>query len=157
MKTINKELPKRFTEAVTKLYNAFHNDQLSYGSCSRCVVGNIVGSNAWTSVISCGNTNLNDFEFAYNLKLRHEDKKRFKLGLIEISNTGYSPEELYKIEVIFWEAIEEIEDKETQFIGLYNIIKYLCELDNIPNIIDYTSLFETNEKSEPKKQLIFND
>jgi len=45
-------------------------------------------------------------------------------------------------------------DKERNFKGLCAVVEYLCELDNIPNIMDYTSLFETKNDA-PKKELIF--
>lgn len=35
------KLPKRFTDAVTKLYTAFHNNELNAMECAHCAVGNI--------------------------------------------------------------------------------------------------------------------
>ena len=45
-------------------------------------------------------------------------------------------------------------DKEQQFKGLCAVVEYLCELDGIPNVMDYTSLFETKE-GKPVKELTF--
>ena len=44
--------------------------------------------------------------------------------------------------------------KQTQFKGLEAVINYLCELDNIPNIMEYTSLFEYQD-NKPLKELQF--
>jgi len=128
------ELPKRFTDAVTKLYNAFHENRLNAMDGCECAVGNL-----------CNNTNnwLNSYEDEMSV------------------NTGYSSEELITIELLFmygiksfldaelWEPKDVIpENKETVFNALSAVIEYLCELDNIPNIMEYKSLFETENKLE---------
>lgn len=42
--------------------------------------------------------------------------------------------------------------KDEQFKGLCAVVEYLCELEGIPNVMDYTCLFET-DNNEPKHQL----
>ena len=39
-------------------------------------------------------------------------------------------------------------DKELLFNGLTAVISYLCELDSVPNVMDYSKLFEY-ENNEP--------
>ena len=68
---------------------------------------------------------------------------------------GYSPQELLTIEKVFLEACgfktplchynqkpQNPRHKETLFNGLTAVISYLCKLDDVPNIMDYSKLFE---------------
>jgi len=48
------ELPKRFTDAVSKLYNAFHKGELNAMSCTKCAVGNLCNNNESWSDVFCG-------------------------------------------------------------------------------------------------------
>ena len=147
---------KRFDNAVTKLYNAFHNGELNSMSCSRCAVGNICDNKTeWNRVT--GST----------LRLENYvgDVKEI------IDKTGYSPQELSNIEALFmfgsadrktrseWADVlngsidfysVKMTKKEAQFKGLCAVVEYLCELDNIPNLMDYTSLFEYDDLGATK-------
>ena len=138
MKTLQKQLPERFTSAVTKLYNAFHNDELNTMDCERCAVGNI-----------CNNRSDWRYIPEYNMERHAGDFKPY----VVISETGYSINELLNIESLFMYNTKKNElfnnewrinkdSKEHQFEGLCKVVEYLCELDNIPNVMDYTSLFE---------------
>lgn len=131
------ETTKRFDEAAEKLYKAFNNDDLIYGDCSKCAVGNIVGGHQWAFVISCGNApedNLNDIIIQESLCL---DKKRFNEGLEVIKKTGYTPEDLFQVEIIFSDFDLLQNNKQEQFKGLMAVLEYLASLDNIelPKII----------------------
>ena len=70
-------------------------------------------------------------------------------------------EDSYKIEKIFLEACgfktplchynqkpRNPRDKELLFNGLTAVISYLCKLDSVPNVMDYSKLFEY-ENNEP--------
>jgi len=133
---------KRFENAVTKLYNAFHDGTLDSFDCSHCAVGNM-----------CDNTD--DWATA-RVSFDSEWDYRKNSAIMAASKTGYSLFELSKVEKIFVEIVpfHLRENKETQFKGLCAVVEYLCELDNIPNIMDYTSLFET-ENNKPIKELQF--
>lgn len=148
---------KRFERAVTKLYTAFHNDELDAMDCHYCAVGNMCDNNG-------------DWMF----------KGRGSIGFRVIPKqfeliTSYTSDELSDIEVIFLygskysakffndKSIFSIDDndlftkqerKELQYKGLCAVVEYLCELDNIPNLMDYTSLFET-EDNKPVNELQF--
>jgi len=143
MNTLQQELPKRFTEAVSKLYNAFHGNRLNAWNCEACAVGNICNNNtSWAVVVTPGASK----EFG-NI----QDGEKL------ISQTGYSTKELFTIEEIFLASFDGFRDgknKDKQFKGLCAVVKYLCELDNIPKIMDFTSLFET-ENDKPVKKLQF--
>ena len=123
---------ERFDNAVTKLYNAFHNGELEMEDCKKCAVGNIVGHGNWT----CGSPS------AYIL-----DKKPIRDMFIRQNESGYSKENLAKVEWLFIMAHNDWNDtdKKAQFKGLCAVVEYLCELDGIPNVMDYKSLFEYDD------------
>lgn len=136
---------ERFEKAVTKLYTAFHEGTLNAFTCEACAVGNILGHGHWF--------------FHYPSDLEISDML-FKAP--EENESGYSTLELMKVETLFLSEWPEYErrktdangrDKEIQFKGLCAVIEYLCELDGIPNVMDYSSLFEYNSDNTPKKEL----
>ena len=78
---------------------------------------------------------------------------------------GYSPLELLKIEATFLKAYgykiplhyknnkpQNAINKAVLFDGLVAVVDLLCKLDNIPNIMNYTALFEY-ENDKPKYQI----
>lgn len=139
---------ERFEKAVTKLYNAFHEGTLNAFACEACAVGNIVGHGNWAF------QNVVDFSVY---------KAIYKEPVP--NDSGYNVDELMKIEKIFLLnfPIEERclfngngRDKNNQFKGLCAVVEYLCELDGIPNVMDYSSLFEYNENGAKNKlQTVF--
>jgi hypothetical protein len=120
---------KRFDEAVSKLYNAFHDGTLNAMDCEACAVGNICNNNGhwddlpvFQSTVKWGN----DMEPS---QLQLKKAKRV------IKESGYSEKELIEIEIIFLKSCEFSKGtKEQQFNGLCAVVEYLCELDNIPNV-----------------------
>lgn len=134
------ETPKRFTDAVTKLYTAFHEGNLYSNNCSACAVGNIIGHGRWrgSSYIEYVERNIPCIKRIYLFEQKND--------------SGYSLEELAMVEYLFIKCIGDQETKENHFKGLCSVVKYLCELDNIPNVMDIQSLFEY-KGNQPKKQL----
>jgi len=131
---------KRLENAITKLYNAFHNGTLNAFDCSACAVGNLVGDAYWTGHIVVSTNNPIEITLWGGL---FED--------YHLEESGYTKGNLMKIEFKFLTAWKEncsndSTNKDIQFQGLCSVVEYLCELDNIPNVMDYTSLFEFNEK-----------
>jgi hypothetical protein len=143
------ETTPRFNNAITKLYDAFHNGTLNAFHCKRCAVGSIVGGSKWTE---------NWFTDTSGGFLRQ--KFRNKRPIFEVVATGYSIKELAQLELVFLNEFDleagkrNGNDKENQFKGLCAVVEYLCELDGIPNVMDYTCLFET-ENEKPKYELSF--
>lgn len=140
---------QRFENSVTKLYHAFHEGTLSAWNSCGCAVGNILNNdNAWAKIrMPCTLGELSD-----------EWEKEY--AAIElIAQSGYSIPEILTVEKIFMNIscggydIQFEETKESQFNALCAVVEYLAELDNIPNPMDYKSLFET-ENDKPKRQLI---
>lgn len=144
----------RFDTAISKLYNAFHNNQLNPECCLQCAVGNILDNkDQWKHMTDAhGSTTLN-----YVGKVNQAFGKRFN---------GYTPHELLTIEAKFLSGCgyqlplfknskrpADSSSKEILFNGLSKAIEYLCQLDGIPNVMDYSKLFEhsqpvTTEKTE---------
>lgn len=133
----------RLELALTKLYTAFHNGELHPECAKSCAVGNICDNNdSWQ--------NLTDRHGSLVLNYVGRVNQTFSRKI-----NGYLPLELLKIEAEFLKGCGYIlplnyktkkninpTDKEVQFNGLCAAIAFLCELDGIPNIMDYSKLFE---------------
>lgn len=139
---------ERFENAVTKLYNAFHYGELKLSNCTACAVGNICDNKSeWFSPIIEIKKSI--YNYAETFEIIENDT---------IKKSGYSAFELSMIETKFAYGVNyangedkgwTMETKETQFNGLCKVIEYLCELDNIPNVMDIQSLFEYKEEVKP--------
>lgn len=148
--------PKRLEQAITKLYTAFHTDMLHPECCKSCAVGNILNNTeAWKHFSDThGSVLLN-----YVGKVHQGLGRRFN---------GYTPQELLQIEAVFLEACgyslplhhkgvkpSNPNDKELLFEGLSKTIAYLCVLDGVTNVMDYSKLFEFKEDHAPVHELAF--
>lgn len=143
------ETPKRLEQALIKLYNAFHNDELNPECCAACAVGNILDNvDSWKHL----SNNHGSLELSYVGRVHENLGRQFN---------GYSPLELLQTEKIFLEACgfktplchynskpKKPTNKETLFNGLCAVVSHLCKLDNLPNVMDYSKIFEY-EKSCP--------
>ena len=150
------ETPERLEKAILKLYKAFHSNALDPEECSACAVGNILDNcDSWKYLS-------NDHG---SLRLNYIGTVHQRLGR---RFNGYSPQEILQIEKIFLEACgfktplchynprpQNPKNKEMLFNGLSAVIVYLCSLDEIPNVMDYSKLFEY-ENNEPKHHLEYH-
>lgn len=144
---------KRLELAVTKLYEAFHNNKLNPEICTKCAVGNI-----------CDN-----LDFWSHLTDIHGSVKLNYVGLVNQNFGkrffGYSPIELLQIEAAFLKGCgyelpldgknkkpSNPKDKSVLFDGLCEAIGLLCQLDGVENVMNYTKLFEY-ENEIPKYSL----
>jgi hypothetical protein len=138
---------KRFENAVMKLYKAFHENRLNATDCTACAVGNICdNSDDWKN--NFGHALCLDYNNGLILKL--EEYPKTKTAYFK---NGYNQDELHNVEKVFlnyWLNKPHSSgktDKDLQFKGLCAVVEYLAELDNIPNPMDYSRLFETqNDK-----------
>ncbi|WP_100613393.1 Na(+)-translocating NADH-quinone reductase subunit F [Confluentibacter citreus] len=147
------ETSSRLEQAIKKLYIAFHNHELHPECCKQCAVGNILdNTDSWK--------HLSDHHGS--LKLNYVGQVHESLGR---KFNGYSPLELLKIEAIFLKACgyqlpihhknskpKNPTSKDVLFDGLSAVIVFLCRLDNIPNVMDYSKLFEY-ENDKPRYKL----
>jgi hypothetical protein len=137
---LNKDLPERFTRAIEKLYTAFHDGTLESQDCSKCAVGNICnGYSYWF-----GGRYLTDNKIVYPIS-GGANVGREVTNITAINISGYNGKELATIEAKFMIETYRTETKETQFKGLCAVVEYLCKLEGIDNIMDYSKLFETED------------
>ena len=141
------QFPKRLENAINKLYEAFHNDMLIPECPCRCAVGNVCDNrDFWKGFTDeHGSATLN-----YVGNVNEQFGKRFY---------GYSPSQLLKLEQEFLlgcgftiplnprkNSPQKQVSKETLFDGLSAAVGYLCQLDGIPNVMDYGKLFDYNKE-----------
>jgi hypothetical protein len=145
----------RLEQALKKLYVAFHNNTLHPECCRQCAVGNILDNREDWKYLTDHHGSM---ELNYIGKVHEVLGRKFN---------GYSPSELLKIEAVFLKACgyrlplihsnknpKNITDKDVLFNGLNEVIKFLCKLDGVKNIMDYTQLFEfTNNKPHLKESI----
>ena len=137
---------KRLEQAIKKLYIAFHNGTLHPECCKSCAVGNILDNkDSWKHLSdSHGSLQLN-----YVGLVNQNFGRKFN---------GYSPMELLQIETEFLKGCgyglplnrnnrkpKNPTDKEVLFQGLSSAIAFLCALDGVENVMDYSKLFEFRE------------
>ena len=136
------KFPHRFEQAINKLYRSFHNDELHPECCRQCAVGNILDNNdQWRHFTDThGSLNL-----TYVGLVNEKFGKRFN---------GYSPSELLKIEEAFLKGCGyelpftrenldvSIRKKDELFLGLSEVVSYLCQLEGILNVMDCSKLFD---------------
>lgn len=148
-------MTSRLDRALSKLYQAYHNDELHPECCRKCAVGNICdNTDTWKHLTQVHGS----LKLSYVGSVNQNFGKRIH---------GYTPLELLKIEAEFLSGCgysgpidnnctkpENPTDKDNLFNGLCSVVSYLCELDNIPNVMDYTRLFEI-ENNKPKYELAF--
>ncbi|MBU3010374.1 Na(+)-translocating NADH-quinone reductase subunit F [Polaribacter vadi] len=140
---------KRLEQALLKLYNAYHNNRLNPEDCTACAVGNILDNHdSWKHL----SNNHGSLELSYVGRVHQNLGRKFN---------GYSPKEILQIEKVFLDACgfktplchyntkpENPSSNEVLFNGLSNVVELLCKLDNIPNVMDYSKIFE-QEDGEP--------
>jgi len=141
---------KRFDNAVTKLYNAFHNGELNAMKSCQCAIGNMVGGHYWNPY-----SQETQDEAGYNAREIINIEQIFMHGRIPNKiMQWYFNKTNFLNEGTGWSGYDvNNSNKELQFLALTKVIEYLCELDNIPNVMDYTSLFEFDKDLKPKKEL----
>jgi hypothetical protein len=146
------KLTPRLENALRKLYSAFHANELHPEYCTKCAVGNICDNlDFWQHLTdSHGAVELN-----YVGMVNQKFGKRY---------FGYTPLELLQIEASFLKGCGYVlpmngknkkpknpKNKAVLFNGLCETIQFLCRLDNIPNVMEFSKLFEI-EKDKPRYQ-----
>ncbi|TDU42841.1 hypothetical protein BXY82_0240 [Gelidibacter sediminis] len=139
----------RLEQALKKLYTAFYNDTLHPECCQQCAVGNILDqTDAWK-----------------HFSDRHGSLQLNYVGLVHQNLgrkfNGYTPSELLQIEAIFLKAcgyslplmstskrIEDPQDKDLLFVALLETIKFLCELDGIPDILEHKPMLRNHKDQQ---------
>lgn len=133
----------RLEQAINKLYKAFHDNTLHPECSLQCAVGNILDNqDAWKNLSdSHGSLQLN------YVGLVHQNLGR--------KFNGYSPMELLQIEASFLKGCgysiplnrlgtkpKNPKDKDILFNGLCATVAFLCVLDGIVDVMDYSKIFD---------------
>jgi len=127
-------VPKRFEQAIENLVEAYFKETLEKGSCTKCAVGNICQADTglWHTAIK----DFREYGFIEDDCLLDEVKN------IE-SFTGYSLEQLEKIESVFEDNTKDSSEIE-QYKGLCAVFDKLCQIEGIKNSKPYKQMLETN-------------
>ncbi len=143
----------RLENAIKKLYNAFHNNTLHPECCHQCAVGNILdNTDAWKHLSDThGSLQLN------YVGIVHQNLGR--------KFNGYSPIEILQIESAFLNGCgyslplnhkgkkpNDCKNKDVLFKGLCDVVAFLCRIDGVENVMDYSKLFEF-ENDKPRYNL----
>jgi uncharacterized protein (UPF0297 family) len=133
----------RFDLAIRKLYKAFHDNKLNPLSCTQCAVGNILDNKDYWKNFSNHNGSL---QLNY-VGLVHQSLDR--------KFNGFTPSEILKIEAAFLagcgyylplnQNTRQLKRKlnhDDLFNGLVAVVGKLCQLDNIPHVMDCSVLFD---------------
>lgn len=139
----------RLEQALIKLYKAYHSNNLNPEDCAACAVGNILDNHDSWKHLSNQHGSL---ELSYVGRVHQNLGRKFN---------GYTPQEILQIEKVFLDACgfktplchynkkpENPTANEVLFNGLAAVVDLLCALDNIPNVMDFSKLFE-QENGEP--------
>ena len=143
----------RLEQALIKLYNAYHKNKLNPEDCSACAVGNILDNHDSWKHLTLGHGSL---QLSYVGRVHQNLGRKFN---------GYTPIEILHIEQVFLKACgfktplchynpkpQNPTDKDILFNGLCAVVDLLCQLDNVPNAMEYYKLFEY-EDEYPSYQL----
>jgi hypothetical protein len=174
--TMNK--PQLFHQTVDILVKAFFQGTLLAGKCSACAVGNLVAhykgtkpnSNSydrfedcshpqWQSVFLGGRTRL-----SYQMLMEDTEQIPWRIdvripeGLEQIKSTGYTIDELMRIEFAFetetkrrFESGRELSSDERHFAGLMGVLDVLCDIHKVDETDKESarSLFEAHPSLQP--------
>ena len=146
---------QRLDLAIKKLYNAFHNNELHPECCKQCAVGNILDNkDSWKHLT----------DIHGSVKLNYVGRVHQNLGR---KFNGYTPLELLQIEASFLKGCgyegafygnckkpKNPSNKDVLFNGLCEVLAFLCQLDGVSNVMDYSKLFEV-ENNKPKYALSY--
>jgi hypothetical protein len=137
---------KRLEQALIKLYNAYHNNRLNPEDCTACAVGNILDNyDSWKHL----SDEHGSLQLSYVGRVHQNLGRKFN---------GYAPQELLRIEKTFLDSCgfktplchynlkpQNPTSKDVLFDGLSAVVQLLCELDDIPYLLDYSKLFEQED------------
>lgn len=140
---------KLFEKTVGILVHAFRNDKLQHGNCRACAVGNIVAANmgidnqddrSWTAVgtkppgvlfgiLPVGWAEL--FITVNGKQSRRDSTEASFEAIHQVAVTGYTVDELAKVEFAFETAPKGMDDDEWMLNGLLAVYDVLCEIHEV--------------------------
>lgn len=160
---------ERFKNAMLKLHDVYHNNEIQKGDCSKCAVGIICsGEHLWNKVFMTSDEGQGIWMHNYN-----------GVSKSIIDNTGYSVQELAKIEnafevstkysdyniysllaidtdrgdVSYRVEVTHDEWREDMLKGINEVIVVLCEIENRKSYDKYIELFANSDRKQFQKFL----
>ena len=133
--------PELFQKSVDTLLDAYNQQELRHHNCYACAVGNLLSDIAKEKGI-CISDWAEVFVFYTNRKeqikksleesvVRWGDDKRWQNGMNLINSSGYTVEELMKIEYAFETADDEEEEQYKGLCAVLEALKEIHEKDDI--------------------------
>jgi hypothetical protein len=128
----------KFADTVAILVKAYLNNELKHGDCECCAVGNIVHAAGYKKYYhekmqldSCGIwKNVFCTDDGVQQWRTYRDEYYFA-GIQCIESTGYSTEELARVEYAFEKASDSESNDERMFNGLMAVVDVLAEIHGI--------------------------
>lgn len=127
------DYPKRFTDAIDSLVEAFFDGTLAAGDCNACAVGNMCGGVKWSKAFqTCRGIQQQPFkrdDFATSSPIERR-------AVSQIKSTGYSVRQLARVEKAFEQAGFEKGDTrrnsiEDQHRRLMAVLDVLMDIEGI--------------------------
>lgn len=149
-----------YNKTVDILVQAYFNDTLRHGNCYACAVGNLIAANKGIKMVANNDgdikwdgyknymDNTDDLFPLWFSAIKNciKDEKDFLVNeamVNELIYTGYSVDEIYKIEEAFEDVWEDDDCKDYMFKGLMQVIDIL---DQIHENTDTQVTTETKNK-----------
>lgn len=125
------------------LFDAYYNDTLEHGNCHACAVGNMVAANMGIKIVPC---DFFSFKFAWEKGLsawnavfrtfhgdQYQEPEAYNLISVreQIDATGYTWEELAKIEFAFETAHRGDSEEDYMYNGLVRVLDVLDQIHDV--------------------------
>lgn len=139
MKLMRNELEK-FNDTVSILVKAYLNDELKHEDCSACVVGNLCdGNTLWKFLfMTCEgeqkpylDTCINEMRFIVLTHHNMSEESLIQMAIKVCASTGYTVDELKRIEYTFETCNRGNSVEEYMFNGLMAVVDVLAEIHGI--------------------------
>lgn len=128
---------RNFDHTVNVLVKAYLNDELEHGNCEACAVGNIVHAagfprydNCKMPYDSCGMWKSVFYTDDGKQEFWEPSSRLYSHGIDKINATGYTVDELARVEFAFETALGSNPD-EWMFNGLMDVVDVLAEIHGI--------------------------
>lgn len=147
---------KRHNNAIRVLVNAYFNDTLAKGTCTACAVGNLVADALGAKVNKNLKCSINKMYWAkvFCTSDKYQsinEENYFGESKKQIDSTGYTWQELARIEKVFeentiishvdYDDYSEEEISQDKFNGLKAVFEVLCEIEGVESR-EYVQMLE---------------
>lgn len=146
-----------FHKTITTLNEAYRDGALSHGRCDACAVGNILKTDHWGAIFA---TDLSDpkvigclqsakkgpyYQKRYTSPSQSCEEYDAALGMKAIISSGYTLDELMRIEFAFETCDKSGGGKNLQYNGLTAVFEVLADIHQVDISIKNLSMSSLNE------------